>query len=143
MLCRRATALLATTAALAQPPSCPAFGSLASSAGAAVLFLHALGDSGGATSRFLKQSDAGGLVSGLEAAGVRLMFPDSAQIPYKLAGGRKMSAWYDRTGLPPSAKEDGPSVEASVARSRPLKGRVSMLAGRVRSCMCALMWPLL
>ena len=112
---RRAAALLATTA-LALPPSCPAFGPSASSASAAVLFLHALGDSGDATSRYLKQSDAGGLVSGLEAAGVRLLFPDSGQIPYRLAGGRTMSAWYDRSGLPPSAKEDRQSVEASIAR---------------------------
>ena len=101
---------------LAMGPACPAVGPPAASAHSAVLFLHALGDTGEAASRWLKQSDAGGFVSQMERAGVRVIFPTATQIPYTLAGGRRMSAWYDRSGLPPTAAEHKPSVDASVSR---------------------------
>ena len=116
MLTRRAAALLLGRALAIPPSSCPAFGPPAATAHSAVLFLHALGDSGTATSRYLKQSNAGQLVSGLEAAGVRVLFPEATSIPYRLAGGRSMAAWYDRAGLPPTSTEASASVEASVAR---------------------------
>ena len=95
-------------------PACPAIGPL--DARFAVLFLHPLGDTGSDASQRLARSDTGGFLSGMEEAGVRVLFPTATPIPYTLQGGRTMSAWYDRSGLPPTAAEHPASVEASVAR---------------------------
>ena len=81
-----------------------------------MLFLHGLADSGDSTSRWLTQSGAGGFIRSMEDAGVRVLFPTAPSIPYALQGGLSMAAWYDRTGLPPTAAEHRPSVEASLAR---------------------------
>ena len=96
--------------------SCPAIGPPAASARWVVLFLHPLGDSGLDASRELARHDAGGFVSGMEEAGVRILFPSATPIPYTLKGGRMTRAWYDRSGLPPTAAEQPASIEASVAR---------------------------
>ena len=95
--------------------SCPAIGP--SGARYAVLFLHGLGFTGNETRLWLEQSDSGRTFGAAMArAGVRMFFPSATDIPYTLAGGRTMSAWYDRTGLPPTAAEHQPSVDASVAQ---------------------------
>lgn len=80
----------------------------------AVVLLHGSGDSGDGLRRYLQAVDGGKLLHSLQENGVELYFPNSAVRPYSLAGGRKMSVWYDRTGLPPSAPESTESVEASV-----------------------------
>lgn len=93
----------------------------------AVLFLHGLGDTNDSLERWLRRSKAGGLVSALESAGVKLVFPAATPIAYKLAGGRLMSAWFDRTGLPPTAAEHRPSIDASVTQ---LEGVLAQLEER-------------
>eukprot|EP00929_Paragymnodinium_shiwhaense_P034000 TRINITY_DN18554_c0_g2_i1.p1 TRINITY_DN18554_c0_g2~~TRINITY_DN18554_c0_g2_i1.p1 ORF type:complete len:290 (+),score=58.85 TRINITY_DN18554_c0_g2_i1:31-870(+) len=80
----------------------------------AILLLHGSGDSGDGFQQYLTAVDGGRLLDGLEAAGVQTLFPDSAVRPYRLAGGRRMAVWFDRTGLPPTAAEDTRTVEESV-----------------------------
>ena len=78
--------------------------------GGAVIFLHGSGDTGPGVRGWLSQL---GFVRAFEGAGMSVETPSATPRPYKLAGGRVMSIWYDRNGLPPSAKEHLESVEAS------------------------------
>ena len=89
-------------------PACAAHGTQP----AALIFLHGSGDTGEGVRAWLSQL---GFVAECERAGLSVETPSATPRPYKLAGGRVMSVWYDRNGLLPTAEEHLASVEASCA----------------------------
>eukprot|EP00928_Gymnodinium_smaydae_P045624 TRINITY_DN30388_c0_g2_i1.p1 TRINITY_DN30388_c0_g2~~TRINITY_DN30388_c0_g2_i1.p1 ORF type:complete len:275 (+),score=23.56 TRINITY_DN30388_c0_g2_i1:83-907(+) len=82
----------------------------------AVILLHGSGDSGRGLHAYIKNVDGGALQTMLASHGVHVRYPDSGKRPYTLVGGKEMSVWYDRTGLPPTYPEETTSVEQSVKK---------------------------
>jgi len=68
----------------------------------------------------LKHVWNGKLLRLAEQKNVAMHFPSAIQRPYKLAGGQRMSVWYDRYGLEPTAPEHTESVEESCEQLRAL-----------------------
>ena len=83
----------------------------------AVVFLHGLADTGDGLQSFIGgRSDPGGFSSSMAKAGIKVLFPTATPRSYRLAGGRTMSTWYDRNGLPPEAPEHAESIEDSITK---------------------------
>lgn len=83
-----------------------------------MVLLHGSGDSGEGLRNYLTNVGGGRFLRSFEAAGARIVLPDSGLRSYSLMGGMPMAIWYDRKGLPPSSPEVTDSVEASVAKLR-------------------------